>query len=90
MTQLTFEEVKTEMNRRKSKRGDLLAAFEREGELNTGQIMEIAGTGMSSRLKELKRKGHRIVARPIKPGLWSYLYLGNRNDDDNTSVSVID
>lgn len=91
MVQMTFEEVKSEMQRRKTKRDDLLAAFEREGELTTGQVFNIAGSGASSRLKELKRKGHRIAARPSsKPGQWLYMYLGNRNDDDQTNVNLID
>lgn len=67
--------MKTEMQRRKTKRDDLLKAFEREGELTTWEVMQIAGTGMSSRLKELKRKGHKILSQYQQPGEWLYVYL---------------
>lgn len=82
MSELIQVDMLEEMKRRKSKRDDLLAAFERFGTLDTGQIMEIAGTGMSSRLKELKRKGHRIAPRYERPGCWSYTYLGFNGEDE--------
>lgn len=90
MTQTSILDMQAEMKRRKSKRDDLLAAFIREGELNTGEIMQIAGTGMSSRLKELKRKGHIIVSNQIQSGLWKYTYLGQRDTDDTTRVDTVD
>lgn len=86
MTQL---ELLDELKRRKSKRDDLLREFEIKGELSTGEIMAIAGPGMSSRLKELRRKNHIIVPHHEKDGLWRYTYLGVR-EDDGTNVSVVD
>jgi hypothetical protein len=92
MTQveMTYTEVKSEMKNRKSHRDDLLQAFIREGQLTTGQVFAVAGTGASCRIKELKRKGYIIVATRVGVGKWIYSYLGNRNDDDGTNVSVID
>lgn len=84
MTQMTFDDVLAEMKRRKTKRDDLLEAFQKQGELYTGDILMIAGTGMSSRLKELKRRGHIIIPSYEKPGLWRYTYLGERDDEDNS------
>lgn len=89
-TEMTYPVMQAEMKHRKSHRDDLLQAFEREGQLTTAQVFYIAGTGASSRIKELKRKGHRIVANRVGLGRWNYSYLGNRNDEDQTNVSVID
>lgn len=92
MTQaMTSDDMKVEMVRRKSVQQRLLLTFKREGELNTKQL-EHFGTGVSSRIKELRRAGHRIVCQYIEPGNYRYVYLGNRNDEDDadTSVSEID
>lgn len=78
---LTGEQIKPEMALRKSRRANLLVAFEEKGELYTGDLLEIAGTGMSSRLKELKRKGHIILSSYEAPGLWRYTYIGNKDDN---------
>lgn len=84
------EKLKLEMIRRQSVRSRMLAAFKREGELNTKELLRF-GPGLSSRVHELREDGHRIVAIYEKPGLWRYVYLGNKDDDDdNTNVSVID
>ena len=75
-------EIEAEMKRRKSKRDDLLRAFEIYGTLNTSQLAAVAGTGMSSRLKELKRKGWQIASHYVSPGNWEYTLLGNSKDDE--------
>lgn len=80
MVQLTFTEMKTEMNRRKSKRDDLLTAFKMKKTLYTGDIINIAGSGVSSRIKELKRQGNIIVSQYIRPGVWSYTYKGHEDN----------
>lgn len=86
---MTSEDMKIEMTRRKSRRESLLLTLKREGELNTKQL-EHFGTGVSSRIKELRRSGHRIVTQYEKPGLYRYIYLGNKHDDDQTETGVID
>ena len=83
------KDIKTEMERRKTRRQSMLAAFKREGELTTKDLLAF-GPGLSSRLSELRKEGHCIVAVYEKPGHWRYVYLGDKQDDDDTSVSVID
>jgi hypothetical protein len=82
-------DLKVEFLRRKTNRQRMLIAFKREGELTTKDLLRF-GPGLSSRLKELRNDGHRIVCRYERPGLYTYVYLGNKNDEDQTNVSVID
>lgn len=84
-------ELRREFKRRTTVRARMLAAFEIEGELNTRELLQF-GPGLSSRLHELREDGHRILTVYEKPGLFRYIYLGRKQDDDdaNTSVSVID
>jgi hypothetical protein len=73
-------DMKVEMQRRATRRISMLQAFKKYGELNTGQML-MYGPGFSSRLKELKRDGHKIVAQYEKPGRWRYVYLGQTDED---------
>jgi hypothetical protein len=79
MTQMTIDEVKTEMMRRKSNRNSMLLEFKRKKELTTEDMMRF-GPGMSSRLKELKKQGHIIVSAYVRPGLWKYTYKGHEDE----------
>ncbi len=83
------QELKVEFQRQNTTRARMLLAFKREGELNTRELMRF-GTGVSSRLYELREDGHRIVRVYEKPGIHRYIYMGNRKDDDKSNVSVID
>jgi len=85
----THKDIKTEMNRRKSRRQTMLAAFKLKGELSTKDLLNY-GPGLSSRLHELRKDGHSIVTIYEKPGYYRYVYLGSKDDEDNTLVSVID
>ena len=80
--------LQLELVRRSSQTATLLAAFKLKTELNTSDLMRI-GTGCSSRLKELRREGHKIICQYEKPGMYRYTYLGSDEDDDS-SISVID
>lgn len=85
----THRDVKEEMKRRKSRRQSMLAAFKKEGELTTKDLLKF-GSGLSGRLSELRKDGHRIVTVYDSPGRYRYIYLGDSNDDDQSNVSVID
>lgn len=74
-------DFQTEFKRRHSQERDMLKAFKEKGVLTTHDLMRI-GTGCSSRLKSLRNKGHLIVARYERPGLFSYTYLGQREDGE--------
>lgn len=71
--------LRIEMTRRKSNRLTMLEEFKQLGTLTTKDLMRY-GPGMSSRLKELKKDGHIIVAAYIKPGLWEYTYKGHEDN----------
>jgi hypothetical protein len=71
--------LQLEFDRRKGQTTRMLEAFKAKGELTTADLMAI-GTGCSSRLKELRREGHRVVAQYEKPGMWRYIYLGHEDD----------
>lgn len=77
---LTQAELKLEMLRRQGTRARLLLEFKRKRTLTTADLMDIAGPGMSSRLKELKRKGYLIDSYYVRPGVWEYVYRGEEDD----------
>lgn len=77
---VTGEDMRTEMKRRKSDRNRMLRAFQQYGELNTTQIARY-GTGCSSRIKELRRNGHKIVTVRETPSNYRYVYLGKPEND---------
>lgn len=85
MTQL---ELVKEFARQKSQTTKMLEAFKNQHELTTMDLMGI-GTGCSSRLKELRREGHIILAQYESPGMWRYTYLGQR-EDGGTKVHEVD
>lgn len=72
---LKKQDIRKEMERRKSQTQRLLEAFKQRGELTTADLQRI-GTGCSSRLKTLRKEGHIILAVYEKPGLWRYIYKG--------------
>ena len=74
------EELRTEMKRRSSARMRMLDTFKKQGELTTAEINRF-GTGCSSRIKELRKEGHVIVATYERPGVYRYTYLGNKTDE---------
>lgn len=68
-------EVKAEISRRRSQSQRLLEAFRKHGELTTRDLQRI-GTGVSSRVHELRSENHKIVTVYEKPGLYRYIYIG--------------
>lgn len=73
-------DMREEMKRRISKRQTLLRTFQQRGELTTAEIMSSYGTGVSSRIHELRNQGHVIIAQYEKPGLYRYVYMGKKHD----------
>lgn len=68
-------DLRAEMARRKSQRQKMLEQFKEHGELTTADLMRI-GTGCSSRLHELRKDGHKILAIYEQPGVFRYVYKG--------------
>lgn len=69
------QELRAEMKRRWTLRNTMLRAFQQNGQLTTKELNRF-GTGCSSRLKELRKDGHEILAVYDKPGQWRYVYKG--------------
>jgi hypothetical protein len=66
------------MKRRKNRRLTLLESFKKHGELTTHDL-RFFGTGVSSRIHELREDGHVIVPTYERPGLYRYIYKGKRS-----------
>jgi hypothetical protein len=75
----TVIDMNKEYRRRQSQTHRLLRAFKEKGELTTADLQRI-GTGCSSRLHELRAEGHVIVPVYEKPGMWRYVYKGQKHD----------
>lgn len=73
------QDLRAEMKRRSSNRASMLRAFKENGELTTQDLIRRFGTGCSSRLFELRKEGHVIVATKESPGLYRYTYLGEKS-----------
>lgn len=73
-------DVRKEMNRRKSQTARLLEQFKKHGELTTKDLMRI-GTGVSSRLHELRSDGHKIVCVRERENFYRYVYIGSTEDE---------
>lgn len=77
----TETDVRSEITRRKGQTARLLEQFKKHGELTTKDLMRI-GTGVSSRIFELRREQHKIVTVRERDGLYRYVYLGQLTDGD--------
>ena len=74
-------DLRKEMERRKTTTGRLLAYLKKYGEIETAELMDHFGTGCSSRLHELRKEGHVIVANYVSPGNYRYVYLGQKESE---------
>jgi hypothetical protein len=79
--------VKDEILRRKSQTQKILEKLQ-DGE-QTNVVLQRIAFNYTMRISELRKEGHVIVASYVKPGVYRYTYLGNKNDDD-TNVNEID
>lgn len=75
------EDLRAEMKRRMTTRASMLRMFKQKRELTTGDLNAHFGTGCSSRLFELRKEGHKIVATYERPGCFRYTYLGERKSE---------
>ena len=74
------QDMQAEFKRRYTLRNTMLRAFESNGQLTTRELNRF-GTGCSSRLNELRREGHKIVAQYEKPGEFVYTYIGKIDEE---------
>lgn len=71
------EDMQAEMKRRYTKRNELLRMFENKRVLTTKDLQRF-GTGVSSRIFELRKAGHAIVPKYVSPGNFEYHYKGKK------------
>ena len=74
------QELRAEMKRRWTLRNTMLRAFQQNGQLTTKELNRF-GTGCSSRLKELRKSGYKIVCQYEKPGEYVYTFLGKLEEE---------
>ena len=80
-------DLRKELEIRKSQTAQLLELLKKQGECTTNDLRRF-GTGCSSRLNELRKEGHIIVASYERPGHYRYTYLGQKEDDGTNVMSV--
>lgn len=73
------EDLAAEMKRRATAKRRLLRMFEINGSLTTKDLAQF-GTGVSSRIHELRKAGHAIVPSYEAPGQYRYTYLGRKDE----------
>lgn len=95
--------VKQELDRRRSITARMLEAFKQKRVLTTKELNHF-GNGCSSRLHELRKEGHDILAVYERPGHYRYVYRGQKTElpddwdvikaqatlDDHSRLSVIE
>jgi len=81
------QDLRAEMKRRYTLRTSMLRAFQTNDYLTTKDLNRF-GTGCSSRLKELRRAGYKIVAQYEKPGEFSYTFLGKIDEEWKSQLMI--
>lgn len=74
------QDVRQEINRRKSQRTRILDLLKIGDEVTTLQLQRIA-FNYTMRISELRKDGHKILAEYEKPGVFSYTYLGSTDEE---------
>lgn len=80
--------AKTEVERRKTNTGRILAYLKLNGQATNQELTRIGGFRYSARILELRKEGHKIVRHHVRGGLWSYEYLGHPDDDHKEQISI--
>jgi hypothetical protein len=73
-------DVKAEILRRKSQSARILDLLKQGGEITNVDLQRIA-FNYTMRISELRKEGHVIVSTYEKPGVWSYTYLGSKDEE---------
>lgn len=70
----THADIRNEMSRRKTQQQKLLEAFRENGELTTKEIIRLTGSGVSSRVHELREDGFKIVVVRETESRYRYVF----------------
>lgn len=74
------QDVKAEILRRKSQRLRILDLLKSGQDITNVDLQRIA-FNYTMRISELRKDGHRIVSTYEKPGVFSYTYLGQLDEE---------
>lgn len=70
-------DIRKEMDRRKSQRLRVLMLLKRKKYVTTVDLQEIA-FNYTMRVSELRKQGHIIKAEYVRPGVYHYIYKGQK------------
>ena len=73
----------------KSKYRRILDLFESKGEATNQELSRIC-LRYGARIKELRDDGHIIVISKMTDTLFRYVYMGQKDEDDRTSILSVD
>lgn len=74
------QDIKTELQRRKSHYTRILELLQEKGEVTNIELARISFR-YSARIHEMRKDGHVIVMSHVRSGVNRYTYIGNKNDD---------
>lgn len=74
------QDVRQEINRRKSQTARILDLLISGIDVTNIDLQKIA-FNYTMRVSELRKEGHVILATYEKPGVFSYTYLGQKDED---------
>lgn len=73
-------DVRRELARRKSQSKRILELLQSGNTVTNVDLQRIA-FNYTMRVSELRKDGHKILAEYQKPGVFRYIYLGNKNEE---------
>ena len=76
----TMQNVKQEIERRKSQAQRMLELLQREVQVYTQDLEKIA-FNYTMRVSELRKEGYIIIADYVKPGVFRYTFKGLKGDE---------
>lgn len=74
------QDVRAEINRRKSQSARILELLQKGGEITNIDLQRIA-FNYTMRVSELRKEGHVILASYERPGVFTYTYLGCKDEE---------
>lgn len=74
------QDVRAEINRRKSQSARILELLQKGGEITNIDLQRIA-FNYTMRVSELRKEGHVILASYERPGVFTYTYLGFKDEE---------
>ena len=81
----TIEEPVEVQHRATSQIARVLKLLQQNGHVTNVELIHMRILRGSERVRELREEGHRIVSHRVKGGLWEYVYMGKRDDEEGAA-----